>query len=324
MTKPRGALTLTGFLTDPHLRCFMATANSTQPILPSELKVCTKCAEAKQRTEFHIGKEYPDGRKATCKVCMQIQRRAKYHSQRGEEVEKRRARKATEEWQALKPEREAEARARLEKRIAEGAPTHRRCTACAEVLPANSAYFNRSSKGSYGLTASCTECLKKAYAKRATVDREKLNAQARESYLRNAPRKLAEQKVKRRTNPAFAIHMRVSSSVRNSLGRSRLDTSWIKLLDFSAADLHSHLERQFTEGMTWERFMAGDIEIDHVIPVSFFRPKEVDSVEFRMCWNLKNLQPLWRLDNRLKRDTLPANFTELWNELYYEANRYAA
>lgn len=302
----------------------MATTNSTQPSPAGELKVCTKCSEAKARTEFHVGKEYPDVRKATCKVCMQVQRRVKYHSQRESEVAKRRARKATEEWRALKPEREAAAKTRLQKRITKGAPEHRYCTACTLVLPATLMYFNRSAKGSYGLTASCKECLRKAYALRSKSGREKLNAQARKSYLRNAPRKLTLQKIKRRTDTAFAIHMRVSSSVRNSLGRSRLGTSWIKLLDFSAVDLHAHLERQFTEGMTWERFMAGEIEIDHIIPVSFFRPKAVDSAEFRMCWNLKNLQPLWRIDNRQKRDTLPANFPELWNELYYEATRHAA
>lgn len=302
----------------------MGTVNSTQPIPAGELKVCTKCSEAKARTEFHVGREYPDGRKATCKVCMQVQRRAKYHSQRESEVAKRRARKATEEWRALKPEREAAAKARLLKRIAKGAPEHRYCTACTTVLPATLIYFNRSTKGSYGLTASCKECLRKAYALRSKSDREKLNAQARESYLRNAPRKLALQKIKRRTDPAFAIRMRVSSSVRNSLGKTKLGTSWIRLLDFSAQDLRDHLEQQFAEGMTWAHFMAGEIEIDHVIPVSFFRPTAVDSIEFRMCWNLKNLQPLWRSDNRQKSDTLPANFPELWNELYYEATQYAA
>lgn len=324
MTKPRGALTPAGFLTDLHLRCFMAAANSTQPILPGELKVCTKCSEAKPCGEFHIGKEYPDGRKASCKVCIQTQRRAKYHSQREAEVDKRRARKATEEWQALKPERKEAAKVRLNKRIAETMPDDKCCTSCASILPATTAYFHRASTGSFGLTATCVDCVRIAYQKRAAQDRDKIRETARASYARNAPRKLAQQKIKRRTDPAFAIHMRVSSSVRNSLGRSRLETSWINLLDFSAAELHAHLERQFAEGMTWERFMAGEIEIDHVIPVSFFRPSAVDSVEFRMCWNLKNLQPLWRLDNRLKRDTLPANFTELWNELYYEANQYAA
>ena len=302
----------------------MATADSTQPILPSELKVCTKCSGAKPRTEFHIGKEYRDGRKATCKICMQIQRRAKYHSQRTSEVEKRRARKATEEWQALQPERKAAAKVRLKKRIDETMPDDKCCTSCASILPATTAHFHRAPTGSFGLTATCVDCVRIAYQKRAVEDRDKIRENARSSYARNAPRKLAQQKIKRRTDPSFCIHMRISSSVRNSLGRPRLETSWIKLLNFSAADLHTHLAQRFTEGMTWERFMAGEIEIDHIIPVSFFRPKSAESMEFRMCWNLKNLQPLWRLDNRLKRDTLPDNFTELWNELYIEAIRHAA
>jgi hypothetical protein len=302
----------------------MAAANSTQPTLLSELKVCTKCSEAKPRIEYPVGKEYPDGRKALCKVCRNAQTKAKYHTQRDSEVAKRRARKATDEWQALKQVRKIEAAARLQERISSSMPLEKCCSKCASILPATRAYFNKSSCGSYGLTASCVDCLRAAHAKRARENPEELRERARAYYAKNAPRKLAQQKIKRRTDPAFAIHMRVSSSVRNSLGRARLDASWIKLLSFSAADLHKHLERQFTEGMTWERFMAGEIEIDHIIPVSFFRPKSEDSLEFKMCWNLKNLQPLWRLDNRLKRDTLPANFTELWNELYYEANRYAA
>lgn len=301
----------------------MATSNSTQPIILSELKVCTKCSEAKSRIEYPVGKEYPDGRKALCKVCRNAQTKAKYHNQRDSEIAKRRDRKSTDEWQALEPERKAAAKVRLKKRIEENMPDDKCCTSCASILPATTAYFHRAPTGSFGLTATCVDCVRIAYQKRAAEDRDQIRETARASYARNAPRKLAQQKIKRRTDPAFAIHMRVSSSVRNSLGRSRLETSWIKLLDFSAADLHAHLERHFTEGMTWECFMAGEIEIDHIIPVSFFRPKVVDSVEFRMCWSLKNLQPLWRLDNRQKRDTLPANFTELWNELYCEANRYA-
>lgn len=299
---------------------------SRQPeqILGSDTKICRKCELTKSFSEYPIGKEYPDGRKATCKACMRIQRLAKYHSQRDEEIEKRRNRKATEEWQASKPERDAAAKERLKSRIEEAMPEDRCCTSCASILPATTAYFNRAPTGSFGLTASCVDCIRLAYARRAENNREKIREAARASYARNSERKLAQQKTKRLTDPAFAIHMRVSSSVRQSLSKTRLGTSWIKLLGFSAAELRASLEAQFTEGMTWGRFLAGEIEIDHIIPVSFFRPRAPESLEFRMCWNLKNLQPLWRLDNRLKRDTLPANFTELWNELYYEANRYAA
>lgn len=353
MTKPHCALTRVGFLANMHLRCIMTESNSTHlseerrdynakyyasnacsialrnsarkvkaagrsPLSEGD-KTCTKCQKEKPRTEFHVGREYPDGRKAVCRDCMQVQRRAKYTNQRDTEVIKRRSRKAKEEWQALKPERKAQAKARLEERIAESMPDDRCCTSCASILPANTNYFHRAPSGSFGLTAACVDCLRKAYVKRAKGDPEKLRESARRSYARNAPARLAQQKERRLTDPGFAIHTRVSSSVRQSLNRSSLGTSWIKLVAFSGKELHDSLEHQFTEGMSWARFLAGEIEIDHIIPVSFFRPQSPDSVDFKMCWSLKNLQPLWRVDNRIKSNTLPANFTELWNELYYEA-----
>lgn len=364
MTKPHCALTRVGFLAAMHLGCTMTELNSTQSysdpearkaynakyysdrkllvreqqkrtrtamrsrlpeqIASAESKTCRKCACVKPFSEFHIGKEYPDGRKAVCRDCMQAQRRAKYVGQRDTEVNKRRSRKATEEWQALKPQRKAQAKARLEKRIAQDMPADRCCTSCASILPSNNAYFHKSPSGSFGLTAACIDCLRQSYVKRAKGDPEKIRESARRSYARNAPKKLAQQKERRLTDPAFAIHTRVSSSVRQSLNRSRLGTSWIKLLAFSGEELHDSLEQQFTEGMSWDRFLAGDIEIDHIIPVSFFRPQSSDSVDFKMCWSLKNLQPLWRADNRIKSDTLPANFTELWNELYYEVTKNAS
>jgi 5-methylcytosine-specific restriction endonuclease McrA len=95
----------------------------------------------------------------------------------------------------------------------------------------------------------------------------------------------------------------------------------LNLLNYSAADLKEHLERLFTRGMTWDRLLRGDIEIDHIIPVSFFNPPDEHSLEFKMCWSLNNLQPLWKEDNRAKRDILPDNFTQLWNQLYEEAIR---
>lgn len=303
----------------------MTESNSTQAITSGELKVCTKCKNGKPRTEFHIGKEYPDGRKATCKACMQTQRRAKYHSQRQEEIEKRRTRKASPEWQALLPERKEKYKAAaLERAKAAGPAATRECTGCSQHLPASDAYFNNSAVGKFGLASKCRECVISAY----NADLEKNRAYGRENarvaYSRNASKILAKSKEKRRTDPGYNLRMRVSCSVRQSLGTGRLGKSWRAILGFNAQELKRHLEKQFMEGMSWERFLAGDIHMDHIIPVSFFNPPSAESLEFKMCWNLKNLQPLWAVDNLSKSDTLPANFTELWNELYYEATRYAA
>ena len=47
--------------------------------------------------------------------------------------------------------------------------------------------------------------------------------------------------------------------------------------------------------MTWDNY--GEWHVDHIIPKSFFQFNSIDDVEFKMCWRLENLQPLWGKDN---------------------------
>lgn len=44
----------------------------------------------------------------------------------------------------------------------------------------------------------------------------------------------------------------------------------------------------------------GEWEIDHIIPVAAFDIETVDSHDFKRCWALANLQPLWKHENRAK------------------------
>lgn len=67
---------------------------------------------------------------------------------------------------------------------------------------------------------------------------------------------------------------------------------------FTADDLKAHLEPLFKPGMTWENH--GDWQIDHVIPICSFRYESYDDPQFKACWALKNLQPLWEKENLLK------------------------
>lgn len=61
-----------------------------------------------------------------------------------------------------------------------------------------------------------------------------------------------------------------------------------------------HIEAQFTDGMTWERFLAGEIQLDHVIPQSAFPYKSSSDLAFKDCWALANYQPLWEFTNKSK------------------------
>jgi hypothetical protein len=55
-----------------------------------------------------------------------------------------------------------------------------------------------------------------------------------------------------------------------------------------------YFENLFVDGMNWDNY--GEWEIDHIIPLSTANTEE-DII--KLCY-YSNLQPLWKLDNRLK------------------------
>jgi hypothetical protein len=71
-----------------------------------------------------------------------------------------------------------------------------------------------------------------------------------------------------------------------------------EMLGYTMNDLRVHLERQFTKGMSWEKFSSGEIHIDHITPKAAF--DLLDYGQWKICWGLPNLQPLWARDNRRK------------------------
>jgi len=73
-----------------------------------------------------------------------------------------------------------------------------------------------------------------------------------------------------------------------------------KILGFDKHTLREHLESQFTDGMSWDNM--GEWHIDHIRPVSSFDYDSTDHPDFKKCWALNNLQPLWAEDNLSKGD----------------------
>jgi hypothetical protein len=74
----------------------------------------------------------------------------------------------------------------------------------------------------------------------------------------------------------------------------------LSLVGYTIAELKRHIERQFIKGMTWANM--GEWHIDHIIPVASFSYQSVDDPEFRICWGLTNLRPMWAEENRAKSD----------------------
>jgi len=70
----------------------------------------------------------------------------------------------------------------------------------------------------------------------------------------------------------------------------------LELLGCSIEQLKQHLETHFQAGMTWKNY--GKWHVDHIKPCARFDLSK--SEEQKICFNYKNLQPLWAIDNLKK------------------------
>ena len=77
------------------------------------------------------------------------------------------------------------------------------------------------------------------------------------------------------------------------------NNSSIKIIGCYPNFLKEHLEKKFTEGMSWDR-MGKEIHIDHIIPLS--SAKSEDEI-YKLC-HYTNLQPLWAEDNLKKSNKI--------------------
>lgn len=90
----------------------------------------------------------------------------------------------------------------------------------------------------------------------------------------------------RKENPHTIAWRSILHSALNRLGTKKQGHT-IDLLGYSAIQLKEHIEKQFTEGMTWDNH--GDWHIDHIKAVTKFDNSE----DVRIVCALQNLRPLW-------------------------------
>ena len=107
---------------------------------------------------------------------------------------------------------------------------------------------------------------------------------------------------KRKTDQAFALRTRFSNLLNIHLKEAKVTKSdtCFNLMGYTIDELKKHLESQFTDGMSWEN--RSEWHIDHIRPVSSFNFTTTDCEDFKKCWALNNLQPLWAKDNMSKGD----------------------
>ena len=104
------------------------------------------------------------------------------------------------------------------------------------------------------------------------------------------------------SNPTLMLSSRMSCRLRATLKHRKIfkNNQTFAILGYSKGELKERLESQFTDDMSWDNM--SDWHIDHIRPVSSFNFTTTDCEDFKKCWALSNLQPLWAADNLSKGD----------------------
>lgn len=76
----------------------------------------------------------------------------------------------------------------------------------------------------------------------------------------------------------------------------KLQITYSKLLGCNKEENKDYLQSLFVENMNFSNY--GDWEIDHIKPISLYKLN--NETELLECFNYKNTQPLWKVENRIK------------------------
>lgn len=246
---------------------------------PEQTRVCSRCNIEKPLTSEHFqaDRQKPSGYRPDCKAC----RHAIYAR-----------------------ENAGARRVRNRQLLACGLKT---CASCGVDLPIDQ--FMRASRNADGLAGSCKPCVAAAVKARREANPERFDAPAKAYKKRNIEtvreraRKYAAQR--RKNDPTFKFRGAVTRLVGFYLkrkGGNKRGSPFFKAVDYTPDDLRRHIEKQFTQGMSWANY--GEWHLEHIIPNATFDYTCMEDAEFRACWALTNLRPMWKLENLKKSDAV--------------------
>jgi len=242
------------------------------------MKVCTKCGEEKDESEFHKRKGSSDGLRGQCKKC------------------KNECRK---DWEKNNPERVKASK----KKYKEDNPE--------KVEEANKNWRNNNREVYNEIQRrwrkNNPESYKKSRKKHEINNREKILQAKREYMQRNreyfSRQSLKMQKIRDSEDPIFHLVRRMRGSFRNVMKGMNSRT----MSHIVHSDLFTKLEMQFEPGMTWDNYgrESGNWVVDHKKPIARFieQGEHRPHVIFAIC----NLQPMWVSENCSKQDKFQSN-----------------
>jgi len=190
------------------------------------------------------------------------------------------------------------------------------CSKCKKEKSLKEFCINRAKKD--GLNSRCKECAKECGKQWQKANPEKANKntkkwrksnpeKAKEStkkWQKNNPEKWRKIQTKAyykiRQTAKAVIDGRMRGIIYKLLAGIRISSPFLEnAMGYTAQQLRDHFESLLAPGMIWANY-GTEWEIDHKIPLWSFDYSDITDPQFKKCWSLKNLQPLWKADNQKK------------------------
>ena len=259
----------------------------------SFIKKCCKCKIEKSSEGFSKYRSKKDGLQGACKLChakyrAENKERAKENNKKWRAENRERVKETSAKWRAENKERVKETSTKW---FAKNKERHKESTAKwraknKERRKENHAKWyaenkERKKEANAKWRAKNKERRKETNAKWRAENREKITKQAKQRYYSDINFRLVN-----------VLRARIRMAIKNGYKSAKT----IELLGCSIEEVKSHLESQFTEGMTWDNH--GEWHIDHIIPCASF--DLTDPEQQKKCFHYTNLQPLWASENMSK------------------------
>lgn len=275
----------------PHESPTLEDAPIVSPIiLTDRVKFCPGCNQEKSADEFYktrFKRPTSIGLTKFCKECLKIKRRV-YTAKNRDKINKAYADYREKNLEKVKARKRATQALYIKNNVEKVKLSNKNYQLKnAEKIKARQKQYREKNK----------EKLKIRNLKWVQENPEKVRATAR-----------AKNKRKRST-PKGKLSASISRNMQHSLpNKSKKRKHWETIVGYTVDQLKKHLEKQFKPGMNWHNCGRNGWHIDHIVPISAFNYTKPEDHDFKVCWSLKNLQPLWESENISKGAKLSKPF----------------
>jgi len=127
-------------------------------------------------------------------------------------------------------------------------------------------------------------------------------------WVKDNPGYYAKRWEKNKIDLKYNLNHKISGGIYKSLKAKKAGKHWESIVGYPLKDLIKRLKKTMPEDYTWNDYIIGRLQIDHIIPIAVFNFTKLEHIDFKRCWALNNLRLLPAKENLRKGKRIEKEF----------------